>query len=215
MTKEFDMLFSRVAAATPITLSHHSRSANASLLILLLPILCFSTQVRHFNIWFVHDGFELFIKIGLLFVNWYFILQYVCNWLNCDVKSVRLEKLQLFSSHFTLESEYIHVGLTWMVCSLSLIPFLSVKRQTTQSISGGDANAPHYFDGLASATFVTVGLSVVEYFFKYIHIDLQKLPTVLLCWFRLCYSPFGIIVRTFKICSGNCMESICKIRTCP
>lgn len=50
MTKEFDMLFSRVAAATPITLSHHSRSANASLLILLLPILYFSTQVRHFNI---------------------------------------------------------------------------------------------------------------------------------------------------------------------
>lgn len=95
------------------------------------------------------------------------MLQYVCSRPDCSVKSVRLEKLKLLSSYFTLESGYIGIGLTWIVCALSLIPFLGVKKQSAQATSSDDASAPHYFNGFASATLITVGLSAVEYYFKY------------------------------------------------
>lgn len=93
------------------------------------------------------------------------MLQYVCSRPDCSLKSVRLEKLKTLSIYFTPESAYIHVALTWIVLVLSLIPFLGVKRQSAQA--GDDPSAPHYFNGLASATVVTAGLAAVEYYFKY------------------------------------------------
>lgn len=98
----------------------------------------------------------------------YFILQYVCSRPDCSVRSVRLEKLKLLSSYFTLESGYIYLALTWIVSALSLIPFLGVKRQSAQSTSGGnEASASYYFNGFATAAVIVSGLSVVEYYFKY------------------------------------------------
>lgn len=92
----------------------------------------------------------------------------MCSRPDCSIKSVRVEKLKLLSTYFTLESGYIYVGLTWLVCALSLIPFLGVKRQSAQSTCGGnEASEPHYFNGIATATIITGGLSAVEYYFKY------------------------------------------------
>lgn len=92
----------------------------------------------------------------------------MCSRPDCSVRSVRLEKLKLLASYFTLESGYIYVGLTWIVSALALIPFLGVKRQSAQSGPGGnEASAPHYFNGLASAAIIVSGLSAVEYYFKY------------------------------------------------
>lgn len=60
------------------------------------------------------------------------------------------------------------MALSWFVCALSLIPFLGVKRQSAQAASGGgDASAPHYFNGFATASVAIAGLSVVEYYLKY------------------------------------------------
>lgn len=82
---------------------------------------------------------------------------------------MRLEKLKLLSSYFTLESVYIYTALTWLVYAISAIPFLGVKRQSAQSTSGGNdaANTPHYFNGIATATIIVGGLSVFEYCLKY------------------------------------------------
>lgn len=91
----------------------------------------------------------------------------MCSRLDCSVKSVRVEKLKLLSSFFTLESGYVYLSFTWLVCLLSLIPYLGVKRQLAQSSAGSDANTPRYFNGLASATIIVAGLSIAEYYFKY------------------------------------------------
>lgn len=73
----------------------------------------------------------------------------------------------MLSSYFTLEAGYIYLAFTWIVCALSLIPYLGVKRQLAQSSPGNDANEPRYFNGLATAAAIVGGLSVAEYYFKY------------------------------------------------
>lgn len=110
-------------------------SIGASLLIVLLPILCFSAQ-------------------------------YVCSRPECNIKSVRLEKLKLFTSYFTLEAGYLYLAFTWIVCALSAIPYLGVKRQLAIS-TGADPQQLHYFNGFASAAAIVSGISITEYYFKY------------------------------------------------
>lgn len=73
----------------------------------------------------------------------------------------------MLSNFLTLESGYIYLSLTWIVCILSLIPYLGVRRQLAHSTPGNDANIPRYFNGLASAVAIVGGLSVTEYYFKY------------------------------------------------
>lgn len=85
----------------------------------------------------------------------------MCSRPECNIKSVRVEKLKLLSSYFTLESGYIYLSFTWLVCLLSLVPYLGVKRQLAQS------NVSHYFNGFATAAIIVTGLSVTEYCFKY------------------------------------------------
>lgn len=85
----------------------------------------------------------------------------MCSRPDCSVKSVRPEKLKLLSSFFTLESGYIYLSFTWLICLLSLVPYLGVKRQLAQS------NVPHYFNGFSTAAIIVGGLSVAEYYFKY------------------------------------------------
>lgn len=78
-----------------------------------------------------------------------------------------MEKLKLLSSFFTLESGYIYLSFTWLICLLSLVPYLGVKRQLPQSTPGKESSKPHYFNGLATAAIIVGGLSVAEYYFKY------------------------------------------------
>lgn len=91
--------------------------------------------------------------------------QYVCSRPECSYKAVRIEKLKLFSSFFTLESTYIYLALTWLVYLLSLVPYLGVKRQLAQS--SAKESIPRYFNGFATATIIIAGLSIAEYYFKY------------------------------------------------
>lgn len=78
-----------------------------------------------------------------------------------------MEKLKSISSFFTLESGYIYLAFTWIVCLLSLIPRLGVKRQLAQPAPGNDSNEVRYFNGFATAVAIVGGLSVTEYYFKY------------------------------------------------
>lgn len=91
----------------------------------------------------------------------------MCSRPECSVKAVRTEKLKLLSSYFTLESGYIYLAFTWLICILSLIPYLGVKRQLAQPTPGNDSNALRYFNGFASAVAVFAGLSITEYYVKY------------------------------------------------
>ncbi|XP_055317810.1 lamin-B receptor [Sitodiplosis mosellana] len=96
-----------------------------------------------------------------------FFTQYVCSRPECSIKAVRVEKLKLISSFFTLESGYIYLIFTWLVCILSLIPYLGVKRQLAQAASASESSGPRYFNGFAIAVAIVSGLSVAEYYFKY------------------------------------------------
>lgn len=91
----------------------------------------------------------------------------MCSRPECSFKAVRAEKLKLISSYFTVESGYIYLGFTWLICALSLIPYLGIKRQLAQTASGSDSSGPRYFNGFATAIAIISGLSVAEYYFKY------------------------------------------------
>lgn len=90
----------------------------------------------------------------------------MCSRPECSYKSVRVEKLKLLSSFLTVESGVIYLALTWIVCILSLIPYLGVKRQLAQKTPGAQ-NEARYFNGLATAAIIVAGLSIAEYYFKY------------------------------------------------
>lgn len=131
-------------------------SLGASLLIVLLPILCFSAQ-------------------------------YVCSRPECSYKSVRWEKLKLLSSYFTLEAGYLYLALKWIVCAISIVPYLGVKRQLSQS-TGADAQPLHYFNGFATAASIVCGLGVAEYYFKYPIITLIYKNYQQLCFISFVYA---------------------------
>lgn len=81
---------------------------------------------------------------------------------------MRVEKFKLISSYFTVESSYIYLAFTWLVCALSQIPYIGVKRQLAQATPGNEANASRYpINGFASAVAIVGGLSITEYYFKY------------------------------------------------
>lgn len=147
------------------------------------------------------NNFEIFLSVFFLFLRW--VAQYVCSRPECSFKAVRAEKLKLISSYFTLESGYIYLAFTWLVCLLSLIPYLGVKRQLAQTSSGSESNGPRYFNGFATAVAIISGLSVTEYCFKYpifalIYKNYQQLIFVgfiyaiinsIWCFFRSKYVP--------------------------
>lgn len=131
-------------------------SLGASLLIVLLPILCYSVQ-------------------------------YVCSRPECSYKSIRWEKLKLLSSYFTLEAGYLYLALKWIVCVISIIPHLGVKRQLSQS-TGADAQPIHYFNGFATAGAIVSGLGAAEYYFKYPMITLIYKNYQQLCFISFVYA---------------------------
>lgn len=118
------------------------------------------------SIWIEFVGHEVILDTNFFFL-FLFCAQYVCSRPECAFKAVRVEKLKLLSSYFTVEAGYIYLPFTWLVCILSVIPYLGVKRQLAQPTPGNEANAPRYFNGLASAIAIVGGLAITEYYFKY------------------------------------------------
>lgn len=131
-------------------------SLGAALLIVLLPILCFSAQ-------------------------------YVCSRPECSMKSIRWEKLKLVSSYFTLEAGYLYLAFKWIVCAISIIPYLGVKRQLSQS-TGADAQQTYYFNGFATAIAIVSGIGATEYYFKYPIITLIYKSYQQLCFISFVYA---------------------------
>lgn len=95
-----------------------------------------------------------------------FFTQYVCSRPECNIKAVRLEKLKLLSTYFTYESGYLYLGYTWIVCLLSKIPYLGIRRSLAQ-VTLHEQPITFYFNGLASAIAIVGGLAATEYYFKY------------------------------------------------
>lgn len=91
----------------------------------------------------------------------------MCSRAECSLKATRSDKLKLISSYFTLESGYIYLAFTWIVCTFSLIPYIGIKRQLAQSATGKVSIAPRYFNGFSTAVAIVGALSIAEYYFKY------------------------------------------------
>lgn len=97
-----------------------------------------------------------------------FYVQYICSRPECSCKALRLEKLKLLSTYFSLDSAYLYIGYTQLVCLLSAIPYLGRKRQLPPSASNIEQTATqHYFNGLVTALLIVGGLGAAEYYFKY------------------------------------------------
>lgn len=94
-----------------------------------------------------------------------FSAQYVCSRPDCNIKSVRWEKLKALASYFTNESVFIFLSFHWIVSLVSTIPYTGLRRTLPQSATS-DAK-PLLFNGLFTSALITSGLLIAEYVFQH------------------------------------------------